>query len=354
MEFVDISVDQLEREASECGLLLPIEQTEAWTRLEQTNPDKELWGAFRIQKDGATVAFVVLYKYHTHGYHYLRSVHGPAWVSAPSEQEEREFLEGLHDLVRSRDRKLVFVRLAVAADLDLCKPTLSTIPYNQTVVIDLEGDGDQEAILSRMKPRGRRDVRKSLRETPATYADETEKATASFDEYYEVMLDTAQRDGFAPATQESYENMIRVLGPEHCRVFAGRVDNKVVSWSIITVNGTHAVRYYGASLTDVPKRNRITDALVLFEACTLSAEGMLTFDMMGIGNDFAPSLKGLNVFKCKFSKDVVDVAPDRDLPLRPVVYGSLVKARQLLKRKTEKTDDKGQDKSQDKPKKENA
>ena len=335
MELEELTHSQMEAEAAELGLLLPIEQTEVWSKLEQTAPDKAPWGAFRVTKNGETVAFIALYDYLTHGYHYLRSVHGPVWVAKPDPALEQEFVVALHDYVRKHDRKQVFVRMAVAADLPECRPTLSTIPYNQTVVIDLEGDGDQEAILSRMKPRGRRDVRKSLRETPATYADETEKATASFDEYYAVMLDTAQRDGFTPATQESYESMIHILGPEHCRVFAGRVDDKVVSWSIITINGTHAVRYYGASLSDAPKRNRITDALVLFEACELSKEGKKTFDMMGIGNDFAPSLKGLNVFKCKFSKDVVDVAPDRDVPLRPVMYGTLVKARQLLKHGSE-------------------
>lgn len=332
MELVELSHSQMEEEAAALGVLLPIEQTQAWARLEQTIPGKASWGALRLVDAGKTVGFISLFDYLTHGYHYLRSAHGPVWVSEPTEAQEQEFLASLYTFVRKRDHKQVFARLAVKADLPQCRPTLSTIPYNQTVVIDLEGNGDQEAILSRMKPRGRRDVRKSLRESPATYADETDLATQSFDEYYEVMLDTAQRDGFAPATQESYENMIRILGPEHCRVFAGRVDGKVASWSIITINGTHAVRYYGASLTDVPQRNRITDALVLFEACTLSERGMLTFDMMGIGNDFAPSLKGLNVFKCKFSKDVVDVAPDRDLPLRSLIYGSLAKARKLLRR----------------------
>ena len=54
-----------------------------------------------------------------------------------------------------------------------------------TVVIDVTG-GDEE-ILSRMKPRGRRDVRKALREAPVTCADETEQATADFSEYYAIM-----------------------------------------------------------------------------------------------------------------------------------------------------------------------
>lgn len=338
MDLRELDLNEMERRATEAGLVLPIEQTPEWARLERTIPGKTSWGSLELVKDGETVGFVSLFDYLTHGYHYLRSVHGPVWLVEPTPELEQEFIDALKAYVKAHDRKQVFCRLAVMAELESTRPTLSTLPYNQTVVIDLSGNGDEEAILSRMKPRGRRDVRKSLRETPATYADETAIAAASFDEYYDVMIDTAQRDGFACAPQTNYENMISILGPEHCRVFAGRVDGKVVSWSIITVNGTHAVRYYGASKTDVPGRNRITDALVLFEAKTLSAEGKLTFDLMGIGNDFAPSLKGLNEFKCKFSKDIVDVAPDRDIPLHPVAYASLVKARKLLRR--DRADDK--------------
>lgn len=330
MQLVERTYEQVEAEAQELGVQLPLEQTEAWSRLEATIPDRTPWGTFRLDKNGAPIGFVALFDYLTHGYHYLRAPHGPAWVKAPSPAEEGEMLMALRDYVRKHDRKQVFARVAVATDLPECRPTLSTIPYNQTVIMDITGS--DEDILARMKPRGRRDVRKSLRESPATYADETERAASSFDEYYDVMVETGQRDGFVPAPQANYENMICVLGPEHCRVFAGRVDDRVVTWTITTVCGTQAVRYYGASRSDVPNRNFVTDGLIFFEACTLGGAGIKTYDMMGIGNDFAPSLKGLNTFKTKFAKDVVDVAPERDLPLRPVVYASLVKARQLLKR----------------------
>ena len=332
MELVELTHSQLEEEARAQGVTLPIEQTEAWANLERTIPGRSPWGAFRIERAGETVAYLSLFDYKTHGYHYLRTVHGPKWAIAPTEGDERELLETLHAYVRKRDRKQVFVRLAVKADLDVCHPTLSTIPYNQTVIMDISGT--DEDILSRMKTRGRRDVRKALRESPATYADETALATESFDEYYDVMRETAARDGFTPAPQESYENTIRILGPEHCRVFAGRVDGRVVTWTITTVNGTAAVRYYGASRSDVPNRNFVTDGLIFFESCQLSKEGVETYDMMGIGNDFSPTLKGLNTFKTKFSKEIVDVAPDRDFALRPVMYGSLVKARDLLKRRS--------------------
>jgi hypothetical protein len=52
-------------------------------------------------------------------------------------------------------------------------------------------------------------------------------------------------------------------------------------------------------------------------------------DLMAIGSDFSPSLKGLNEFKCKFAKEAASVAPDRDLPLRPLLYDALEKVKSL-------------------------
>ena len=245
-------------------------------------------------------------------------------------EDPEEGLKAIVEYVRKADRKVVFLRLCVKAELDITRPTLSTIPYNQTVIMDTTGD--DEEILSKLKKRGRRDVRKALRESPASYADETEQAYESFAEYYDVMIETAERDGFTPAPQSDYENMIHLLGKDHCRVFAGRVDGKVVTWTIATISGKHAVRYYGASRSDVPNRNFVTDGLIYFEACTLSKQGIETYDMMGIGNDFSPKLKTLNTFKTKFSNEVTDVAPDRDVPIRGTFYSALVTARKALKR----------------------
>ena len=330
MKLVELTLEDMEREAKELGVALPIEQRKCWAELEETIEGKSFWGAARIEREGQTCAFVSFIDYLTHGYHYLRSVHGPAWVKEPSAEDEQEMLAALIPYVKAHDRHVVFVRLCVKAELAECRPTLSTIPYNQTVVIDLTGGADE--ILARMKPRGRRDVRKALRESPATYADETALATESFAPYYEVMLDTATRDGFTAGTCERYEQMVRILGPEHCRVFCGRVEGVICSWAIVNISDGRAVYYFGASRSGVEGRNYITDGLIFHMLKTLSEEGVKTFDMRGIGNDFAPSLKSLNTFKCKFSEDVVDVAPERDVAVKPLVYASLVKARSLLHR----------------------
>ena len=47
-------------------------------------------------------------------------------------------------------------------------PRAVTVPYDQTVIVDLTGGDDK--ILERMVARGRQNVRKALRESPATCA----------------------------------------------------------------------------------------------------------------------------------------------------------------------------------------
>lgn len=327
IEVRDISFREMEDTAAQLGLTLPIEQTEAWSRYEATIPGRSPWEQLALTRDNEIVVLAAFADYETHGYHYLRAHHAPVWVKQPSKEEELEVISAIASYVRKHDKKQVFARLAISNELEICSPVLSTYPYNQTVVIDIAG-GDEDEILLRMKGRGRRDVRKSLRECPATFADETNLGTADFSEYYEVMTETAKRDGFSPAPKSDYEDMLRILGPQHCRLFCGRIDGRVITWTIATISGTSAVRYYGASRSE-SARALATDGLIFFECCTLGKMGCTTYDQMGIGNDFSPHLKSLNTFKTKFSKEITDVSPDRDLPLQKTFYETLVLAKKM-------------------------
>lgn len=301
-----------------------IEQLPVWQDYQGLIPGRRPWGFVAIEDAGAPVAYVSLTAYDTHGFRYLRAAHGPLWVGEVDEQRESEALAALADHVRSADKRVLFLRLAVAHESALVEPVLSGIPYDCTVYIDVTGGADET--LSRMKPRGRRDVRKALRESPATCADETAQASSSFAECYEVMRETAARDDFSEAPCDDYEQMIRALGPDHCRVFVARIDGAVASWSIVTIAGSRATRYYAASSASA-QRTHTTDRLVLFECEELCRLGVATYDLMGIGSDFSPSLRGLNEFKCKFSKEIVEVAPDRDVVVRRAAYTALRTAR---------------------------
>lgn len=93
-------------------------------------------------------------------------------------------------------------------------------------------------------------------------------------------------------------------------------------WSIVTVKGSYAVRYY-AAMCDAAMRIHVTDRLLHAECCMLGSQGITDYDLMGIGSDFAPSLKGLNAFKTKFTETITPVAPARDVPLKKVFYKTL-------------------------------
>ncbi|NMM97722.1 lipid II:glycine glycyltransferase FemX [Bifidobacterium olomucense] len=317
----------LEDEAAKAAIALPIEQTKVWSAFQADIEGRTPWGDYLIKRDGQLIAVISFIDFETHGYHYLRSMHGPAWAVKPGEAEEREVIDAIVAMVRKTDNKVAFLRIDTWYTGGTQK-VLSTVPYDFTVVIDVTGGDD--AILSRMKRRGRRDVRKSLRECPAEVSDETEQALADFTEYYDVMVETGERDGFRPAPMSDYSDMIRALGADHCRVFAARIEGRVVAWSIVTVNGTRAVRYYAGMRSEV-MRLHVTDKLLYSECCILGAQGIADYDLMGIGSDFAPSLKGLNEFKTKFTEEITPVAPARDVPIKKLFYWALQTAQSVRK-----------------------
>lgn len=347
-----ITAEEYESLSKAENLSLPIEQTTLWAEFEQTIPGREPYGFYRIDEDhdkdavieaesndsaqpilheakefdgtnsdNKTSSFlccVAFMKYTTHGFSFLRAHHGPVWRSSPVQEDEQKVIAALADYVKATDASIAFLRIAVKHYAALSEPVLSTVPYNETVKIDLSNP-DKEAILATFKSRGRRDVRKSLRESPATFHDETELASQDFTPYYELMVQTAQRDGFAPAPQKDYEHFLRTLGPEHAKVYTSRVAGELVSWSVVTCQGTEAVRYYGASINN--HKTRAVDKQVLEEAAALAALGMKHYDLMGIGSDdFSPSIKPLREFKTKFAQDTVFVAPDRDIPIKKGLY----------------------------------
>lgn len=318
---------RIEAAAKQAGLDLPIEQTDAWARYQATIDDRTPWGGFLIKDDDTLIAVISLTDFLTHGYHYLRSLHGPTWFAKPDERLEREVIRELARKVHERDRKIVFLRINTWTTA-LTKPALSTLPYDQTVIVDLSG-GD-EAILTRMRSRGRANVRKALRESPAVCADETEQASASFDEYYGVMVDTARRDGFQAAPMSDYLDMLRLLGPKHCRLYASRIDGKVVNWCLVTLNDRKAVYYYGCMSSEV-RRLRVPDKMFYHIFCDLGSKGYESLDMMGIGSDFCPSLKSLNQFKTKFAPEITQVAPGRDVPVRTTFYALLRVLKSLMR-----------------------
>lgn len=317
------SVSKMENAAAKAGFNLPIEQTAVWARFQSEADGRESWGALLVHENGQLLAVASLIALKTHGYIYLLSEHGPVWAATPSSEKESTVVHAIASFVHQSDRRIVFLRLCVTTTKGT-HPVLSTIPYDRTVVLDLTGGKDQ--ILARMKKRGRYDVRHAIKKSPARVADETSMAVKDFSPYYDVMLETASRDHFSAAPSEYYRGLLVALGHDHARLYAARENGKVTAWLIATLRGTSAV-YYFASSRRQARRTNVPDLLLFETAADLSAQGFTTFDLMGIGDDFSPTLMSLNPFKTKFSKQTVAIAPARDIALRRGFYCLLLLAK---------------------------
>lgn len=335
LEFVD--AETLAEVLAAAGVDPPIEQHTSWAAVDASDPDRTTWAHCVLRRGGVPLAVLTLTELVTHHVHFLWARHGPVWLEEPTEDDERGLIHLLRHQIRSRDRSIAFLRLDFHHDQPDTFPPTGIIAYDHTVVIDTSLSGDPastteeaatETVLSRFKPRGRRDVRKSVRESGLVCADETDLAAADFTGYHALMEETAERDGFVPWGSRMYQDMLRERGPEHCRLFAGRVDGELVCWSIVTVSGHLAARYYAASATSAMRR-RASDRLILFECVDLALRGVTRYDLMGIGSEEVPELNGLNEFKTKFSKEVHTVARTREVALRPLAYRAYVELRSV-------------------------
>ena len=207
-------------------------------------------GRYAWYEDDTKVAFITLYKYTVRGVHYLWAKWGPAWVKEASPEREAALRADLVREIKERDKSVVFVRLhAIYQHPDLVMP-LQTISYDRTVVIDTSGK-TEDAILATMPKSGKRSIRSGLKKGKAegiTFHEDTANAAEVIDEYYAVMEETAERDGFRPHPKDYYMSLLTTLGPKHARIFSMRdADGNILCWDFCLIEGIRAQAEYGAS-----------------------------------------------------------------------------------------------------------
>lgn len=315
-----VTPEQYDRAVQLAGLALPIEQTRQWADLDSVTGDREVGAYFVARRKADTVAVMYATKMKSSGIQYLWARNGPVWVNEPSDAEEDELLTALRHTVRKEFPLAAFLRLHSRPEAEGTRPIISTITFDATVVLDLEGDDEQ--ILSKFKSRGRRDVRKSMRESSLEVRDETENALADFSPYYEVMQETAKRDGFFPPEKHYFESILKSLGRDRSMIVAARAGDELGAWSLLTMSDGGAQRMYAAT-NELGLQERANDLMVYKEALLVRDKGCTTFDLMGIGSDLSPSLLSLNEFKTKFSNEIKQVRPARDLALHRSVTALL-------------------------------
>ena len=307
----------------------PVEQTEAWERFEEAM-GRPLWGRYLYEDEGKPVAAIALYRYEMGGQAFLWAKHGPVWLKEQSPEREAHLRRLLRAVVKERDRSVRFIRMhARYRDSDL-RELLSTITYDRTYVIDLVPK-TPEKMAAVMPKDGRRAVKRAervAREAGCTISDETGLSREEFDKVYEVLRETAERDGFKPHDAEVYWTMLTALGEKNARLFVLRKDGVPHAWDLILTSGKDSVAYYGASSNE-SRTFRGAEALDWWAACTLAQEGYRGLDLMGAGSTRVPSLYTVGQYKKRYAQHVTEVDGAWDVPVSRVVYSGMVTAKRL-------------------------
>ena len=307
----------------------PVEQTEAWERFEEAM-GRPLWGRYLYEDEGKPVAAIALYRYEMGGQAFLWAKHGPVWLKEQSPEREAHLRRLLRAVVKERDRSVRFIRMhARYRDSDL-RELLSTITYDRTYVIDLVPK-TPEKMAAVMPKDGRRAVKRAervAREAGCTISDETGLSREEFDKVYEVLRETAERDGFKPHDAEVYWTMLTSLGEKNARLFVLRKDGLPHAWDLILTSGKDSVAYYGASSNE-SRTFRGAEALDWWAACTLAQEGYRGLDLMGAGSTRVPSLYSVGQYKKRYAQHVTEVDGAWDIPVSRVIYSGMSAAKRL-------------------------
>lgn len=314
---------------------VPLEQTVAWWEFDSRLPGRRPWRALSVadqRPDGSRVewALIRFTEFTGRGFTYLWAKHGPVWLIEPDGEAERALRSALVAYVRAHHRRVDFIRLHAWHRAEDTRELLQSITYDRTVVLELLND--DEALMASFKSRGRRDVRKSLREnTDLVFDEETGLDQQRFNQLYQVLVETGQRNDFGIHSAQMYHTMLQALGPDHARIFSvARNDGEPLGWGMVIRNGQSAAMFYAASSHE-GRRIGAVEFMYWHAMRALRADGVRWFDFMGVASDRAPSLGGVTTFKRKFAEDT-EVAGAWDVPTRRARYELLVNALQAKRR----------------------
>nr|WP_076388792.1 peptidoglycan bridge formation glycyltransferase FemA/FemB family protein [Vaginimicrobium propionicum] len=326
MFFQKIDEAEFNRIVEQHNVDLPIEQSTVWLKFDEAM-GRTPWLGIKYAPNGDNRALMSLASYQVRGFKYLWARHGPVWIGGqPSATEEEEFFNRLAKEMRDIDSQVVFIRAHAMNRLPNLEPILQTITYDQTVIIDLTRSEDD--VFAAMRQSGRRNIRKGLRNDDLTVAEWTNRGEDGFHICYKILQTTADRDGFGIYPESVYLKMMNALGSKHCRLFVAELKGEAVAWALVTVYHGHGVYYYGGSTAEAHK-TWAADLLHWRIMQTLQAEGVKSYDLMGIGSELSPQLGGVTQFKRKFAPEPTRVAPAWDLPVKPGVYRFLQVALKL-------------------------
>jgi len=193
-----------------------------------------------------------------------------------------------------------------------------------TVLIDLAPP--LEEILAQMKPKWRYNARLALKKGVTVRRAAAEEMPL----FYELLKETARRDGIAIHSAEYYRALLDggnvgngggANADIDTRLYLAEHEGELLAGIVTLFRGREAVYLYGASSDK--KRNLMAPYALQVQAMEdAKAAGCAEYDLFGIAPSGDPShpMAGLYRFKTGFGGRIVHRPGSWDFPCRPLVY----------------------------------
>jgi lipid II:glycine glycyltransferase (peptidoglycan interpeptide bridge formation enzyme) len=186
-------------------------------------------------------------------------------------------------------------------------------------VMILDITPDEDKIFEGLKSKWRYNVRLAERKGVSV----AEAGRADLPAFYDVLTETARRDGFLVRGRSYFETLHDTLAPRGMlQLFLTRYEGSPIAGAILFTFGRRATYVYGASSNE--HRNVMPNHLMQWEMMRWAkARGYEVYDFRGVspvraGVASEEHIAGLNRFKEGFGARYVEYVGELDLPLRPL------------------------------------
>ena len=232
-----------------------------------------------------------------------------ARITEVAKQEKCVFVRIRPQLLASREN------LQILADQGLKKSPMH-LAAEHTVMIDLTRT--EEELLAAMRRQTRYEVRRAGKLGIEVTKDNSE---GIFEEFHEVQLETARRQGFVPPSLKVLQAEREAFGDNIQIYTAKTTEGEPVAYGLIIRDGREG-DYYEAASTSLNRKLPGAYALLWQAMRDLKADGYERFNLWGIAPAGQPEHRyaGVTTFKTGFGGEVVEYVPAHDLVISQIGY----------------------------------
>ncbi|MBU0981963.1 peptidoglycan bridge formation glycyltransferase FemA/FemB family protein [Patescibacteria group bacterium] len=275
-----------------------IEQTWAWGELQTTVPGRVAFYVWGVFEDSRLVGSMLVIRQHM--------AMDKCWLWCPRgpllpEKDRSKVWNLLKQEVSAIARKEgdVYLRIEPGAregDDWPVKGAYTKDRYvpGETMMIDLTRE--EESIRAQMTQKGRYNIKQAVK--AGVYVVKSDMT--DFRDFWDMMEETAERDGFHLHSRNFYESFYDILGNK-VHVYLAKIDKETVAGMFGVGFGDTFVYYFGAS-SDSHRKAYAPYALQWFAIESAKRHGYKWYDFLGVApeGDERHSLAGVTQFKSRF------------------------------------------------------